>query len=685
MKPRLPLLALAAALAAACSSTTDAQVPTATPTPRADLDQARLATLRQPDADDGIARMALASISLGQGYDAAALGGHPLAGWIEYAELQARIRELEPARGEDFLHRHAGQPVGSVFRNAWLTELARREDWPAFRRSGSEAVSTPALRCAQLRARLATGAGADDAGWTTEALALWREAGSSLPEHCNPVFNALGERGALDAAAVWARIDAATEAMQPGVIRAAASRLPAADAALARDYAAFLDAPHDRASQWPGDARSRRVASHGLAASARANPDEAERRLAALSGALQMDEAERGRVLYQIALWSVASLDGNPAAMRRFAAVPASAWDANLHEWQVREALSRGDWNAARAAITRMPANQRDSARWTWFNARAHEHLGDKARADALYRDAAGHPEFHGFLAADKLDAPYVLCPIRLDPSPELQAQVAADPALQRALALQRLGRSGWAAREWADVASRFTPQQRHVAVAMAQAQGWFDRGLFGLVNVAGTRHAEELRLYELRFPLHHDDTIRRESARNGLDPAWVAAQTRAESMFDPGARSPADARGLMQILPATGADVARRIGQPWGGADSLYQADTNIVLGTAYLGQLMDRYQRLPYQVIAAYNAGPAPVARWRDARGQMDPDLWIETMTYRETREYVARVLAFSAIYDWRLDGEARRVSDRVIGRVDGPRKPFVCPAGADAAVEE
>ena len=90
-----------------------------------------------------------------------------------------------------------------------------------------------------------------------------------------------------------------------------------------------------------------------------------------------------------------------------------------------------------------------------------------------------------------------------------------------------------------------------------------------------------------------------------------------------------------------------------------------------------MDRYGGKPYQVIAGYNAGPAPLGRWMAQRADMDPDLWIETISYKETREYVARVLSFSTLYDWRLQGDARRVSDRMLGIFNGPRKGFACPA--------
>jgi soluble lytic murein transglycosylase len=155
-----------------------------------------------------------------------------------------------------------------------------------------------------------------------------------------------------------------------------------------------------------------------------------------------------------------------------------------------------------------------------------------------------------------------------------------------------------------------------------------------------------------------------------------VAAEIRAESVFDPDARSSANALGLMQMLPATGMAVARRIGVPWSGADSLYDPETSITLGTAYLRQLLDKYGGQPYFAIAGYNAGPAPLLRWQSQRPGMDPDFWIETISYKETREYVARVLAFSTIYDWRLNGNAVPLSDRMRGGKTATRKQFVCP---------
>lgn len=596
---------------------------------------------------------------------------HPLAGWAEYAAIRRNIDTLPAASGQAFLNHHRGQPVAEVFREQWLAALARREDWPAFRGAWSTSIKSAALRCSELNARQALGA--TDADWTADAQALWRGAAKSLPGECDAPMAILAAKGGLPPALRWERIEKAAAEWQPGVMRAAARGLPAEEFALANDYAAFVESPHDRALNWPKTPRSRLIASHGLAKLAKAQPSSAETRLPKFAEALGMNDAERGRALYQAALWTVASYE--PESARRLNAVPDIAYDEKLHEWRVREAMARSDWRAALAAIRKMGDRQRRDSRWRYFEARLLEMGGDKTNADILYRDAANKPEFHGFLAADRIGAPYALCPWTPKTDAAAKATIARDPGMVRAMLLYRLERGGWAEREWSDALARFTPEQRRIAVDIAQDNGWFDRGVFGLVNVGGKSYPEESRLYELRFPLHHDTVIRREAAKHNIDPTWVAAEIRAESVFNPRARSHADARGLMQVLPGTGAGIARRLGLPWRGGDSLYEPEFNIQLGTAYLRELEDKYG-YTYVAIAAYNAGPAPVARWQSQRPDMDADFWIETISYKETRDYVARILAFSVIYDWRLNGKAMPITDRLAGRIVDTRRAFVCP---------
>lgn len=668
----LPLFLLAVALAAtlpACAQMPPPEAQAGVPTPVAPAQGAVPAVRIDPQL--ARVRAALAAAEAGN-FDAAAyadLVRHPLYGWIEYATLRRDLASIDAARAADFLRRYGSQAVGQAFRAQWLAEAGRRQDWASVDAAWSPTIKDTGLRCTWLRARDALGRA--DADWTAQAQSIWRGAAESLPPSCDAVFASLDARGGLPPALRWERIDKAAEAWQPGVMRAAAKGLPADEAALANDYADFVNALNDRALSWPKTERSRRIASYGLARYAKSVPQDAQAQLDRFGPALGFTDVERGRVLYQAALWTASSYE--PGSAQKLAAVPAAAYDERLHEWRAREAMARMDWAGALAAIRAMPAKQREDSRWQYFEARLSELQGDRATAQRLYRAAAAKPEFHGFLAADRLNQSYTLCPWIPGASQVTRAAVEADPALRRALMLWDIDRAGWATAEWNDAISRFDQNRRITAVELAQQHGWFDRAVFSL----GKQDPEELRLYTLRFPIHHEATIRREAQRNGLDAAWVAAEIRAESVFNPNARSGANAIGLMQLVPATGAAMAAKTGVPWNGESSLFDADTSIVLGTAYLRQLLDGYgEGRPYYTLAGYNAGPAPLARWKSQRPSMDPDFWIETITYKETRDYVARVLAFSVLYDWRMSGNALRISDRLRGNFNGARTSFTCP---------
>ena len=629
---------------------------------------------RQLDAQRPQIRTAFEQAERGQ-FDAASspFAQHPLAPWVEFAQLRRKVDTVSTSQAQSFLKRHEGQAVADAFRALWLPALSRRQDWPTLL-AAWKPTRNVTLQCAQLNARQATAK--VDANWTAEAQALWRSTGNSLPDTCDPVFAILADRGGLPPAVRWERVELAAAAGEPAVMRSAARGLPGAEAALAKDYAAFLDGVHARALQWPKTPRSRDMAMFGLMRLAKADPAAAEVQLAQYSSALGMDATQRGRVMYEAALWTVASY--LPDSARRLAAVPESVYDERLHEWRVREAMARGDWRSALVAVRKMPKAQREDSRWRYFEARLAEETGDKNEAQRLFREAAKAPTFHGFLAADRIDQPYALCPWVPDDSAQARATVARDPAIVRAMELWKLERVGWATAEWNNALARFDDTRRRISVQIASDNDWFDRAVFSLGSVGGESRPEELRLYALRFPLHHDGLIRREAARQAIDPAWVAAEIRAESIFNPKARSGANAMGLMQVLPATGAATARSLGMPYAGAASLYEPSTNIAIGTAYLRQMLNKYQ-LPYFAIAAYNAGPAPTARWQSQRPDFDADFWIETISYKETREYVARILAFSVIYDWRLTGNAVPVTERMLGRNNAKRKAFACPATA------
>ena len=601
----------------------------------------------------------------------ARLQSHPLSGWLEVLVRERELRTIGRDALDGLLEDLGPQPAATRLRQAWLRHAASEGRWADFLahdRPGGDVT----LQCFSLQAKLATNA--VDAAWVQAATGLWLSA-DSQPEACDPVFTALVQRGELTPALRWQRIELAARAGNTGLMRAAARNLPDAELALIRDYAAFIDAPHARAAQWPKDARSRAIAEIGLSRLARRDAGAAERGLAANAVLLPAESRENGAVRAAIALWTAANYGAESA--RRLAAVPDAAFDEALHGWAVREALARGDRAAALKAIERMPAALRANAQWQYFEARLREDLGDAAAAAPLFAAAAKSPTFHGFLAADRAGTPYALCP--RDPSDDqrLGRDVERNAALARAIELFRIKRPALAALEWQAAVAGMDDTRRVLAVQKAMQARWYDRALFGM-----PANPEALLYYRLRFPLHHETLIRREARKHALEPSLVAALTRAESAFMPDARSPANARGLMQLLPTTAEGVSRRLGLPWQGADSLYRPEVNVPLGTAYLAQRIGDNGGLAYRAIAAYNAGQGAVQRWMAVRPSLPADYWIETIPFKETREYVPRVLAFSVIYDWRLDGRTRSLTDRLEGRDEHSPRQFACPTAPAAA---
>ncbi|MEO7252026.1 MAG: transglycosylase SLT domain-containing protein, partial [Arenimonas sp.] len=466
----------------------------------------------------------------------------PLYGWLLATVERRGIGVATESEIAPILQRLEDQAAGRWLRDSWLAELVRRQDWPAFRRAYRDS-DIPLFRCADLTARMgdgSSGPSSPEPRWIVDARALWLT-GESLPDECDAPFVRLSQIGQLDEALRWQRVDLAAAKGQSALIRHIAKAMNPENAALAQSYAAYLDAPGATVPEsWGKGGRSRAVATAALMRLAKRDPDRADALLGPVADRLGLDDGQRGRVRYEVALWTVASY--LPGAAARMAAVPGSAFDDKLHEWQVREAINRGADAAALAAIVRMGDTQRNDSHWQYFEARLRERLGQADAAHSLYEKAARSPTFHGWLAADRLQRPYVLCALEPVADRMLVRRVAENPALSRALDLVAIDRAELAAREWASAVKALSDDERRLAVQRAIADGWYDRAVFGMGVVP-----DDLRHYSLRFPLHHEADIRRQSQVNALDPAWVAGQARAESSFMPKARSPADARGLMQ------------------------------------------------------------------------------------------------------------------------------------------
>ncbi|WP_266170961.1 transglycosylase SLT domain-containing protein [Dyella subtropica] len=601
------------------------------------------------------------------------LTDYPLYPYLEAAALMHDLRQLERAPVDAYLKRYPDLIPASDLRRDYLLELARRKDWAGFLSLYQPGMGD-ALSCNALQAQLANGGTLD---FDRDLATLWNK--PSLPSACDPVLNTAHDQGLLTGPRLWARIDRAADAAQGGTIASLAGWLPADEVQAGQRLAMALRDPGGavvEANSWPDTPRHRQAAMLALERLARRQSAVADTAWQKLQNRFNFTPEQRGRVLNALAVFHATDFD--ESALQRLTALPASAQTDASREWRVRVALSQQDWKAALAAVDAMPATQQQDGEWRWFRARALTALNRDAEARKLLATLAQEPTFFGFLAADRLDAPYAICPLALPSDPQREQALLANRGLLRAFELYAVDLPKQARREWTQALDGADPATVKLATDLAYRRGWYDRAVFNFNSGDALRH------YEQRFPLASQDGVVPQAKQAGIDPSWAYAILRAESAWMSDARSGADARGLMQLLPSTAALVAKRNGLTWEGGDSLYDPVTNIILGTRYLAQMAERFNGAPWLASAAYNAGPGRVDQWLAARGSLAPDLFVASIPFKETREYVARVMAFAVIYDWRLNGKATTLAERMpaIGQAyklpDGQtaRRPAACP---------
>jgi len=282
-----------------------------------------------------------------------------------------------------------------------------------------------------------------------------------------------------------------------------------------------------------------------------------------------------------------------------------------------------------------MPRSSEATAARYWAG-RAWAAAGDRGVARARWRAVLSQDptSYYALVSARKLDTAGWAPPQRADSFPSIPA---VDSAMQRIDLLDQLGmdaevRFEYDALEQAASAStgrllataHAFVEHRQTSRAIHLAQKLLDGG------------ARDARTYRLLYPMIDQDELARDATANGLDPALVAGLIRQESSFTPHALSVAGARGLMQVLPSVGQEVARSLSFPMWSPSLLYDPDANLEIGTAHLAAFSKQYGALP-RVLAAYNAGGSRVDRWSAKAGTDDPDVFIERIPFVETRDYV------------------------------------------------
>lgn len=571
----------------------------------------------------------------------AALREYPLYPYLEYRRLQQSIGNTPDNRLQAFIDSHADTPLAGRLLFAWARDRGNSSRWSSFHRAWQQ-IQRPDTRLQCQHAHYLLDTGQTRAAWN-EARRLWT-VGHSQPDECDPVFTAWLQSDHFREEYARQRHLAALTEGRPGLATYAARFVNSAalkqQLQLARNLydqpELLLQKPQLLQADTPDAPRLLVMAVNRLA---RKDLEQAIRLWTKERKRLQITD-EQGRTLstrlgVRLAKRFPASGDHLFTQLDPEYALP------EVTEWRIRLALASQDWPAVLDLLEHLPREKAESDRWTYWHAVALEQL-NRPHSRKKLQTLAGRRSFYGFMAAQMLGAPYRLNHRPLSEDRETLSLLAQQPAFIRIRELLALERYYDARSEWNLAIRDLTPDQIHAASHLAKSWGWYDQAIRGAIS------SQRWNDMELRFPNPLPELFERHARTQSIDPAWALAIARQESAFWMQARSHAGALGLMQLMPATARATAKRHAIPLPSLSQLADPDTNIRLGTAYLSEMVQRFDGNLAYASAAYNAGPSRVNRWLDARGDLPLDIWIETIPFDETRNYVQNVLAFRVIYE-------------------------------------
>lgn len=570
---------------------------------------------------------------------AASEPGHVLDHYVPYWLLLNRLARPDPpptAELAAYVSAHRGSVAADRLQAAWLRRLARDSDWQRFNSVFAEHQNPDGeLRCLSLQARFFAG----DRQVFDDIAAQWQDL-LDAHEACTSMLQSAAATGHVSEDAVWRRIRRQVDSRSPDRAHVTASWLRqdqrpdhlAMEQAIGSP-AQFLDRmPPNFAVTRAG----RELAIIALTRLAREDAAAAYVRFTRIND--RMDHDERAYVF--TLLGHHGALSRLPQSDEWYRAAGDVQMNPAQRAWRVRAAIRSTNWRDVQSAIEALPEGERLQPEWVYWLARASAEQGRDQDAQALYRSISHETHFYGLLAAEELGQAFPPPPPDRAIAREDRARAATDPGIKVALTFYRLALNTEGAREWFRAV-----RDRDQAFLLAAAQLALEHELYDrAINTAEL--ADPNGSFRLRFIAPYRDLVEPQVRQQGLDLAWVYGLMRQESRFIIPARSSAGAQGLMQVMPATGKWVAGRIGMRGYSRRMLNDPNTNVLLGTSYMRLILGDLDNHPVLASAGYNAGPGRARRWRDDR-PLDATIYIETIPFDETRDYVKKVLANAVAY--------------------------------------
>lgn len=525
-------------------------------------------------------------------------------------------------------------PLANKLRDKWLYELARIKDWSNYV-TYYQPTSDSNLVCYEQIAKF-------NLGLEKEALQdstpIWLT-GESQPQACNTLFDMLLKNKNFDQNLITQRISIALDKKNLHLARYLLKQYQTPHPEDAQTLTNIYFNP-TIINQLSSGVIKAQLYLYGLKRLASINMDKALAQWEHKKTNEILGEPQKQAFLAHIALYK--AMRNHEDTQEWFSKVKPQYYNDVLVDWQIRYALKKQDWKQVSKLINAAP--NKDTPCWHYWLARSLEAQGKNDEAKILYETLAKNRHYYGFLASIRLNKKPSF--ENEKPTTNLKALQAYQPITDQIKTLYQSKHQLEASRLLNDFISELPKEEASALVYWIDSElGWYGKSVYLSSN-------EQLNnQLSLRFPLAYKNTVKTFANQYAIAPEFVYAIIRQESSFREDVVSSVGAKGLMQLMPYTANVVSKANKITYTDQKQLFTSQKNINIGTAYLQQLGKRFSNHPVLIAAAYNAGPKQVVYWLKNHPPKEIDVWIETLPWQETRNYLKNVMAFYVVYQYRL----------------------------------
>lgn len=580
------------------------------------------------------------------------LKAYPLYPYLEYRRLTDNLADQSAGTVKNFIQANPTLPSVDTLQARFVNELARREDWRGLLAFSPQEPESTEAQCNYYYAKWNTGqAGAAWQGAKT----LWL-IGKSQPKACDKLFSAWRASGS-QAPSLWPeRIHLAMKAGNSSLVTALARKMPAEYQTMSSAIISLLADPSRVLTFARATAVtdfSRQMVASAFTRVARQDAENARLMIPSLARAQQLNEAQIQQ-LRDIVAWRLLGRDVTDEQARWRDDVIMRSPSASLTESRVRMALGTGDRRGLNTWLARLPLAVKKKQEWRYWQADLLLESGREEEAREILHALTQQRGFYPMVAAQRLGQAYRF---KIDKAPE-----NIDPALLQGAEMARVRELMYwrmdeqARREWRSLLTRQAKDQQAQLARYALGQQWWDLSVQATISGELWDHLQE------RFPLAYQDLFTQHASVKGIPQSYAMAISRQESGWNPKARSPVGATGLMQIMPDTATHTMKMFSIPgYSGPGQLLEPEININIGTSYLQYVYRQFGANRILAAAAYNAGPGRARRWLgNSAGRIDAVAFVESIPFSETRRYVKNVLAYDAYYRYFLGDKTVLLND-------------------------